>query len=104
MALVTSEMLMGGKTKMRVRNTKLKIVSGQLNLPLCIGRLDQPVVLKLVHDKCCYFLSFLTYFHFSCGFLNGKPTMNKFLRTIKRRTECKTTEYRVIIFSLEMVS
>jgi len=68
------------------------------------GRLDQPVVLEMIHCECCYFLSFLTYFHFSLGFLDGKPTMNEFLRTIKRHTECKTTEYRVIIFSLEMVS
>lgn len=89
---------------MRVRNTKIKTVSGQLNLPVCIGRLDQLVVLKLIHDEGCYFLYFLTCFHFSCGFLNGKPTMNEFLRTIKRHTECKTTEYRVIIFSLEIVS
>lgn len=89
---------------MRVRNTKLKIVSGQLNLPVCIRRLDQPVVLKLINGECCYFLTFLTCFHFSCGFLNGKPPKNKFLRTIRRHAECKTTKYRVIIFSLEMVS
>lgn len=55
MALVISEMLMGGKTKMRVSKTKLKIVSGQLNLLVYTGILDQPVVLKLIHDGCCYF-------------------------------------------------
>lgn len=83
MALITSEMLMEGKNKRRVRNTKLKIVSGQLNLPVCIGRLGQPVVLKLILGECSYFLSFLTCFDFSCGFFNGKPTVNEFLRTQK---------------------
>lgn len=55
MALVISEILMGGKTKMRISKTELKIVSGQLNLPVYTGILDQPVVLKLIHDACCYF-------------------------------------------------
>lgn len=39
--LVVREMFMGFKNRMRVRNKKCKIVSGQLNLLAYIGRLDQ---------------------------------------------------------------
>lgn len=80
--LAAREMFMAFKNKMRVINKKFKIVSGQLNLLVHIGRLDQLVDLKLIHNECCYF-SILNMLSFSCEFLNGKPTMNEFLRNIK---------------------
>lgn len=81
MVLVAREMFMGFRNKTRVRNKKFKIVSGQLNLLVYIGRLDQLVDLKLIHE-CCYFFT-LNMLSFSCEFLNGKPAMNAFLRNIK---------------------
>lgn len=79
---------MGIKKKMRVRNKKFKIVSGQLHFLVYIGRLDQLVDLKLVHNKCCYFF-ILNMLSFSCEFLNGKPTINEFLRNIKDILDAK---------------
>lgn len=53
--LVAREMFMTFKNKMRVINKKFKIVSGQVNLLVYLGRLDQLVDLKLVHNEGCYF-------------------------------------------------
>lgn len=64
------------------------MVSGQLYLLVYIGRLDQLVDLKLIHNECCYFF-ILNMHSFSCEFLNGKFTMNEFLRNIKDIVDAK---------------
>lgn len=57
MVLVAREMFMGFRNTMRARKKKFKMVSGQLNLLVYIGRLDQLVDLKLIHNECCYFFN-----------------------------------------------